>query len=207
MATRTTTILLLMAATLGACATTDQRGGNATHGRGGGSDVTRYHLGQPIAPGTIALEPQGTNTVAGPEYQLYADAVAGELAKLGFQPAPQGPESQYIAAIAFRRTPVGEVRKRPAVTIGIGGGSYGGGGIGIGGGVSTGIGGGKRSTVLATELSVQLRRRADGTTIWEGRARRQEIEGRDEPASTADILADALFRGFPGESGITISVP
>lgn len=193
-------IPLLLAASLAACATTAQHGG-------GPSEATRYHLGQPIAPGSVALEPRsGPDAIAGPEYQLYADAVAGELAKLGFQPSPSGPDSQYIASVAFRRVPVGEVRKRPAVTIGLGGGSYGG-GVGLGGGVSTGIGGGKRSVIVATELSVQLRRRADGTTIWEGSARRQGIEGRDQPTSTADILADALFRGFPGESGITITVP
>ncbi|UIJ46428.1 DUF4136 domain-containing protein [Sphingomonas cannabina] len=195
--------ILILAAALAGCATT---GG----GRGGPSEVTRYHLGQPIAAGTVTVEPLSTNQTVSPEYQLYADAVAGELAKLGFQPAPQGSTSQYIAAVAFRRTDAGYVESPPPFSIGLGiGGASFGRRTGVGGGISTatGIGRGKRRAILATELAVQLRRRSDGTTIWEGRARRQGIERAGQPDSTADILAAALFKGFPGESGITISVP
>jgi hypothetical protein len=194
-------IPLVLAALLAGCATT----GSGGSGMNGPADVIRYHLGQPIPPGTVTVEPLMNGAGVTPESQLYADAVAGELAKLGFQPSPAGAPSQYIAAVGFRLTPAGIVQKRPPITIGIGGGSFGG-GVGLGGGVSTGIGG-KRYTLLATELSVQLRRRSDGTMVWEGRAKKNGIEGRDQPVSAADILADALFRGFPGESGITITVP
>ena len=75
--------------------------------------------------------------------------------------------------------------------------------------MSTGIGG-KTRDVYATELWVQLRRRSDGTTVWEGRADRGSlVGGRDgePPMETAGKLAAALFRGFPGESGVTISAP
>lgn len=172
----------------------------------GGTDVTRYHLGQPIEAGGVTIEPMANNTVIGPEFRSYGDAVAIELARLGFPSAGDAAPPQYIAAVSFVRTSRGTVRTPPKFSIGIGGGSYGG-GVGLGGGVSTGIGG-KTRDLLVSELAVQLRRRSDGTIVWEGRAQRGGLSGPDDqPAAVAGRLAAALFRGFPGESGITISVP
>jgi hypothetical protein len=98
------------------------------------------------------------------------------------------------------------VRTPPKFSIGIGGGSFGGGG-GVGGGLSTGIGS-KTRDVLASELFVQLRRRSDGTIVWEGRAQNGGLSGEDtsQPVANADRLARALFKAFPGESGITTTV-
>jgi hypothetical protein len=44
--------------------------------------------------------------------------------------------------------------------------------------------------------------------VWEGRAVTETagIGPSTQPAATADRLAKALFKGFPGESGITITV-
>ena len=100
----------------------------------------------------------------------------------------------------------GSYRERPPVSIGLGGGSYGGGyrgGVGVGGGVSFGIGG-KTRELYVSELSVQLRRRSDNSTVWEGRAITESVG--DQPVETAARLANALFKGFPGESGVTITV-
>lgn len=169
-------------------------------------DVTRFHLGQPIAGASVSVEPMSTNTTISPEYQTYADAVAAELGRLGFGPTGAGQQSTFIAAVAFRRTSAGFVQKRPPVTIGIGGGSFGG-NVGVGGGTSFGIGGG-RAEVIRTELSVQLRRRSDGTVVWEGKAQTDGMLGTPDgqPGGTAQRLAAALFKDFPGESGITITV-
>lgn len=175
----------------------------------GGTDVTRYHLGEPIAAGSVVVEPLAApGATVSPEYRTYADAVAAELASIGFAPVAAGGSSQYVAAVSFLRASRGVVRTPPKFSIGLGGGGYSGGGVGLGGGVSTGIGGGLRD-VIVSELAVQLRRRSDGTIVWEGRAQRQGLAGRtdDQPGLTAARLAKALFRGFPGESGITISVP
>lgn len=188
-----------LALAMGGCATTG--------GRVGPVDATRYHLGQPIAPGSFSVEPVSTDTVISPEYQMYADAVAGELSRLGFTRGA-GTDSLYIAGVTFTRAPVGTFRSRAPVTIGIGGGTGGYGG-GIGGGASFGIGGGRTQTVVMSELGVQLRRRSDNTVIWEGRARTESPETAmgAQPAEMAGRLAAALFKGFPGESGITITVP
>ncbi|WP_369404253.1 hypothetical protein [Sphingomonas soli] len=191
-----TLALLAGGALLGGCTATT---------RGAPIDVTRYHLGQPMTERTtVAIEPAGTDPVS-PEYNLYADAVRMELERLGYVKGGVDMASGYIAAVGFRRTAAGSYREAPPVSIGLGGGSYGGrrGGVGVGGGLSFGIGG-KTRNLYVSELSVQLRRRSDNSTMWEGRAITQTAG--DQPAGTAARLASALFKGFPGESGVTITV-
>ncbi|MES2337295.1 MAG: DUF4136 domain-containing protein [Pseudomonadota bacterium] len=203
MTIRTPALALASALALAACATTGGAGGGPT-------EVSRLHLGDPIAPGTVTVEPITGGGGAGLEYQLYADATAAELSRIGFSPAAAGTTSQYVAAVGFLRTSRGVIRTPPKFSIGIGGGSFGGGrggGVGLGGGVSTGFGS-KTRELLMSELTVQLRRRSDGTIVWEGRAQRPGMSGQpdSQPAVTAGRLANALFRGFPGESGITTTV-
>ena len=182
-------------------------GGCTTSTRGGPIDVTRYHLGQPITERTtVAIEPIEAGATVSPEYQLYADAVRFELERLGYVKGGNDMASGYIAAVGFKRMSRGAYREPSPVSIGLGGGSYSGGrrgGVGEGGGLSFGIGG-KTREVYVSELSVQLRRRSDNTTIWEGRAVTQSVG--DQPVETAARLAGALFKGFPGESGVTITV-
>jgi len=169
-------------------------------------DVTRYHLSQPIPAGTVALQPQSPGQL-GPEYALYAGAVGNELARLGFAPATDATRSDYVATVGFNRVDRGQVRTRPPVTLGLGGGGFGG-HVGVGGGASVGLGG-KTLNVYGTDLTVQLRRRGDSTMIWEGRAVTESLQGQAgaQPADGAARMAAALFKGFPGQSGITIAVP
>jgi hypothetical protein len=185
--------LLGLAALTGACTTT---------GRTGPVDVTRYHLGQPVSRGSFTVEPLATNTQISPEYRNYADAVASELTTLGFQPAAPGATGDFIAVVAFTRASRQALDARPPVSVGVGAGSYGG-GVGL----SVRLGGRKRDTILS-ELHVQLRERRTATVVWEGRAQTASPERSDaaQPVAAAGKLAAALFRGFPGESGITITV-
>lgn len=173
--------------------------------RPGPVDVTRFHLGTPIAGDSIAVEPMTGYAGVSPEDQVYIGAVSTELGQLGFTPGG-GAASPYIAAVAYKHESRGAVRTPPAVTIGLGGGSYSGGrrgGVGVGGGVGIPVGS-KTVQLVATELTVQIKRRRDGTVIWEGRAITEQAGMM--PAETAGRLAKALFKGFPGESGITITV-
>lgn len=198
MKTRAVIALALSAAALAGCSTT-------MGGRAAPVDVTRYHLSQPIPAGTVAVQPMNGGS-AGPEAQLYVDAVTASMGSLGFTPATDSARSDYLATVDFRRTDRGQIRTRPPLTIGIGGGSYGG-GVGVGAGTSVGIGS-KTRTVYASELAVQLRRRGDNTVIWEGKAMTETLGAADgtQPTDTATKLANALFKGFPGQSGITITV-
>src|SRR3546814_2041563 len=55
---------------------------------------------------------------------------------------------------------------RSPVTIGVGGGTYGG-GLGIGLGTSFGLGKGKSRDITVTTLAAQLKRASDEAVIWE----------------------------------------
>ena len=55
------------------------------------------------------------------------------------------------------------------------------------------------------ELDVQIKRRSDNSIVWQGRAVTAARTGT-APGATATRLANALFKGFPGQSGVTITV-
>lgn len=193
------TLIFAVAATLtlGGCATTPVSGP---------VDVLRYHL-DTVATGTASVQPGSAADEVGVDYRAYADAIGGELARVGYPAPATGATAQYLATVSIRRAPRGVIERPSPISIGIGGGSFGGGrrgsGIGIGGGVSFPVGRGRTSEIVGTELSVQIRERG-GSMVWEGRAM-TEGEAR-APEETAARLATALFRGFPGESGRTITV-
>ena len=165
-------------------------------------DVTRFSLGPVSERGTVAVE-AAPGSPATMEFGAYSSAVARELGRIGFSPTGQIGQSLYVAVVDARTDQRERIGNGSPVSVGIGGGT-GGFGSGLGGGISFGLGGHRGRSVTASQLFVQLKRRADGSVVWEGRAR-GEAGGRD-----ADLLpermAAALFRDFPGESGRTISV-
>ena len=190
--------------------------GCETTAMSGPVQVTRFHLGAPLERGTLAVEAAPSSgpgaAPAGLEFDAYAAAVQHELYGQGFSaPAGPGAASQYVAVIGFaRHTREGPPRRSP-FTIGIGGGGYSGGyggGVGLGGGVSFPIGKSHSRDIIGTEMSVQIRRRSDGVVIWEGRAQTEADERAPaaQPDQAAGKLAHALFLGFPGESGRSITV-
>ena len=167
--------------------------------------VTRFHLNQPIATGQISVEPMMTADRGSPEFQTYASIVGSELARIGFSEAPGLAKSEQVAVIQVDRM-FFDGPPKSSFSIGIGGGSYGWHG-GAGGSVGTTFAG-KPTQNVATRLIVQIKRRSDGTTIWEGRAETHARFGTPEaqPAAAVQHLASAVFQGFPGVSGRTINV-
>ncbi|HEY1603993.1 MAG TPA: DUF4136 domain-containing protein [Allosphingosinicella sp.] len=191
---------LLIAAALAGCAT------NPGEGPRPGTQATRFHLGEPIARGPIAIEaavPAETNT---PEFRAYADIVARHLTQLGWPVVNGVGNSEQVAIVNVQQSSLAEMR-RPPVTIGIGGGSYGWHG-GVGGGVAFPVGGGARPLV-GTLLEVRIKRRSDGTVFWEGRASIVARPGGPDaqPVPAVEKLANLLFQDFPGDSGRTITAP
>lgn len=176
------------------------------------TEVIRYHLGAPIARGTVAVQPLSGPAPASLEFQNYAAAVQGELARVGYVPAAPGAMPDFVATVDFRRANrLGPPRRSP-ISIGLGGSSYSGGyrggGVGLGGGVSFPLGGNRPSEVIVSQLSVTIKRRADQSPVWEGQAQGVS-DARAASATTEGLarkLAAALFTGFPGESGRTIEV-
>jgi hypothetical protein len=177
-----------------------------------GVDVTRFHLGQPIARGQIAVEAFEQGDSTGPEFRTYAASVERQLGRLGWTVVPAG-QSEQVALIGVEQQ-MGEAPPRRApLSIGIGGGTGGGGrhggGVGVGGGFSFPVGGGGGPRhIVSTTLQVRIKRRSDGTVFWEGRATTVTPLNQPEAQAGAAVekLADALFQDFPGESGRTIRV-
>ena len=187
---------LLPLLALGACATAPSP-----------IDVTRFHLSQAIERGSAVVEPAASGDPDSLEFRTYADAVQRELQRVGYVPAEGLRTSLFVAVVNVERDSREAAPRRSPVSIGLGGGTGGYGG-GVGAGISFGLGKKGGGAIVATRLSVQLKRRADQSVVWEGRAEGEAPESAAgaQPAAAAARLAEALFRDFPGESGRTIRV-
>ena len=191
------------AATLGACAST----------QAGPVEVTRFHRAEavPMPRGTISVSalPASQIDPQSIEARVYYDAVAAELNRLGYTLVESG--GDYRAQVDAQRGTAAQLARRGSgVSVGAGGSTGGfGSGVGLGVGLDlTRLLGGDPGPRIVTELQARILRNSDDIVIWEGRAQ-QETFARTE-ASQLDIisskLASALFQGFPGNSGETITV-
>lgn len=170
-----------------------------------GTEVTRFHRDDIIAPQVVNLEPADEADYDSLEYEAYKEVVAAELVRLGFEPV-EGDEAALIGVVDVDQTLEMQAPKRSPFSIGIGGGSFGGSG-GVGASTSTDVGGTTGGEVTTTQLEVRLVDRAENAVVWEGRAvRTAEPGGDNRPVATVQRLATALFQDFPGESGSTTTV-
>ncbi len=189
--------------------------------------ATRFHrIDQSIAlaAGSYGFRATQNASLSDRPDPSYAAAVSRQLDLLGYrsvmtaaagagsagQPTGGASEPDYIIDMAVVRSERESVARSP-VSVGVGGstGSYGSGlGVGLGVNLNSLFGGGDGS-VITTRLMVRLTRRGEGEALWEGRAESLVRAGSPaaQPGLAADKLATALFQGFPGNSGETISVP
>jgi hypothetical protein len=171
-------------------------------------EVTRFHL-----PDTAALGHGAIAVLPGPgidgqslEFRSYAAAVARELVRVGYtEAAPGGPAGQ-VAVVTLERQTVRPGRAGSPVSVGVGGatGSYGS-GVGMGIGINLS---GPPPEQVETRLAVAIKEPASGRSLWEGRAS-FAVSAKSPLADTqlgAAKMAQALFQGFPGQSGETIQV-
>jgi hypothetical protein len=184
------------AALLAACASTNQT-----------ADVTRFHLGQPVARSTVYLEPVEPAQASSLEFRTYASAVAEELRQLGFTPVQSLAQAELVGVVDVDQTTRESLSRGSGLSVGIGGGTFGR-NVGIGGSVNIPVGKRKSNDIAVNMLSFQLKRRSDNSVIWEGRAMTEGRVGSEAGAlgTVVPSLADALFRDFPGPSGRTVSV-
>lgn len=168
-------------------------------------EVTRFHVPDaPLGRGPIAVVPAPGMPDTSLELRAYQAAISRELARIGY--APAAPGGAQVAEVRLMRRTWQPERERGPVSVGVGagGGSYGSGaGLGVGIDLS-----GRPAAQTETELGVMIKDRPGGRTIWEGRA--LFMVRADSPLAQTDLgaakLAEALFRGFPGNSGETILV-
>jgi len=169
-------------------------------------EVTRFTGDQPqsLGSGPIAVRSGPGAPADSLEMNVFNDTVARELQEQGYViidgEAPQIAEvtiSLGVEQPGYSNSPV-------SVGGGVAGGSYGSSaGVGIGIDLSP-----KPSERLHRELRVMIKPASGGTALWEGRARFTATVNSDfaETQAAATKLADALFDGFPGQSGETIEV-
>ncbi|MGZ8281970.1 MAG: DUF4136 domain-containing protein [Allosphingosinicella sp.] len=195
---------LLVVASLAGCATTDQGSGVQQ-----GVNVTRFHLGQPIARGEIRVETAAPGAGGSLEFAQQAAAVERELSRLGWSVTRDNPRSEQVALVSIQQGGRPYQGSRSSISFGVGAGSGGYYGSGVAGGVGATVPvGSAPGEVVMTELDVRIQRRSDATVYWEGRAR---LEARANtplagPTEAVNRLAAALFQEFPGESGRTVLI-
>ncbi|MGV2494883.1 DUF4136 domain-containing protein [Pelagerythrobacter aerophilus] len=137
----------------------------------------------------------------------YKQAIARELEEIGYREASRAAATQ-VAQVRVERFVSGRNgRERSPVNVGVGGstGSY---GSGVGLGVGINLGGGGPREMLDTRIGVMIKDKESGATLWEGRAQFSVSDNSPYADTTANAsaIADALFRGFPGNNGETIEV-
>ena len=170
-------------------------------------EVTRFHLPDTgmLGRGAIAVEPAPGEDGASLEFRTYAAAVARQLTLIGYSEQVAGGAPQ-VAQVRVERNAFRPGREGSPVSVGVGGstGSYGSGlGVGIGLNLS-----GPPAEQVATDLSVMIKDRASGNSLWEGRANftvKASSPLANSPLGAAK-MTEALFKDFPGRSGETIQV-
>lgn len=180
---------------------------------------------------TFRIEATNPRDSGGLEFATYAQGVSQHLAQVGYRPAVAGSAADMIVQVGY-----GVDRGQQKVTTtpggfgcgygwggGWGGGFGGGWGRGFGGwgggwggpGWRYGWGGGygafgcpdvESYTIYSSFLQMQITR-ADGQRLFEGRARAHSTT--DDLTKLVPNLVDAMFAGFPGNSGqdIRITIP
>lgn len=183
----------------------------------------------PVPQGqSFAIVPANAQNDGGIEFGSYAALVAQHLARQGYAPAAPGAPAQMTVRVGYGVGP-GEqkVTTSPGFNCGLGGfGGFGYGGFGgrrFGGGYGYGFGGPwaygwggpyggfggwgcpdvESYTIYQSYLSMDIVR-SDGTKLFEGRARAHSTS--DSLPKVVPNLIDAMFTGFPGNSGQDIRI-
>jgi hypothetical protein len=169
-------------------------------------EVTRFTGDQPqaLGSGPIAVRAGPTAPPDSLELNVFRDAVARELQEQGYVVINgEAPQVAEVTIDLFAEQP-GYNNSPVSVGGGVAGGSYGSSaGVGVGIDLTP-----RPSERLHRELRVMIKPAEGGTALWEGRARFTATVNSDfaETQAAATKLADALFGGFPGQSGETIEV-
>jgi hypothetical protein len=179
--------------------------------------VSRYQV-MPAPQGqsfvVMAMDP---NNAGGIEFSRYAELVAQRMEAQGFARAPSLNQATMVVRVGYD-VDIGhsEVVSDPfyggygGFGYGRGWGGYGGWGHGYNWGWNDPFwgapyGGGVRSyTYYVSELDLDIRRKVDNASLFEGKAKARSRT--DELSRLVPSLVDAMFTGFPGTSGETVRI-
>ena len=170
-------------------------------------EVTRFISENPQGLGTGQVHVYFPEQMDNAEVKAaFTAAVENELRALGYTVVPQEGAGIQVASVRTTRGPIEGAGRggRSPVSVGVGGGT---GGIGIGGGIGISLGGGRTGPAVVTDLSVRITN-DKVETLWEGRAELPTSVNSpySDVDASAQALAAALFRDFPGGNGETVSI-
>ncbi len=172
-------------------------------------EVTRFSGSDTrvLGSGTIRIEPATGLDPQSIEYGLYEAELSSELAALGYTIVSG--EASQVATLEVREAVNQPESRRGPVSVG-GGGSVGswGSGVGLGVGLDLTSLTNRPSEEIDRLVAVTIRASAGDSNLWEGRAGFTATANSDyaDPAAAAGRAITALFSGFPGESGETITI-
>ena len=175
------------------------------------TQVSRYQAMPHPQGQSFVVVPQNPADMGGLEFSRYAELVAQQMRAQGYAQAPSINQATMVVQVGYG---VGdaqtEIRSYP---------SYYGHGFGWGYpyygrrgyywgwadpfwyGHDSDI---RTYTYYVSELDVGIRRKVDNASLFEGRAKARSRT--DDLARTVPSLVEAMFTGFPGNSGETIKI-
>ncbi len=177
------------------------------------ADVSRFAVPLPAPQGqSFAVVPEDPKLAGGLEFATYANSVAAEMQELGYVRAAT-PESADLLVRFDYRVDGGRERVRTDFNgVGAAGfgpwgrwGGWGGGGWGLGfndpffGGPDV-----RSYTIYTSGIDVKIDRAADGQRLFEGKA--EAVSRSNRLPRLVPNLVDAMFTGFPGNSGETLRI-
>lgn len=172
------------------------------------ADVSRFAAPLPVPQGqTFSVVPEDPKLAGGIEFLTYANAVVAEMQKLGYLPA-SSPQSADLLVRFDYRVDGGRERIRTdfgGAGFGPGFGGWAGGAWGFGfndpffGGPDV-----RSHTVYTSAIELKIDRRADNQRLFEGKA--EAISRSNRLPRLVPNLVDAMFTGFPGNSGETLRI-
>ncbi|NBB24515.1 DUF4136 domain-containing protein [Porphyrobacter sp. SLTP] len=177
------------------------------------ADVSRFAAPLPAPQGqTFAVVPEDPKLAGGLEFATYANSVAAEMQELGYTRAAT-PESADLLVRFDYRVDGGRERVRTDFNgVGAAGfgpwgrwGGWGGGGWGLGfndpffGGPDV-----RSYTIYTSGIDLKIDRAADGQRLFEGKA--EAVSRSNRLPRLVPNLVDAIFTGFPGNSGETLRI-
>jgi Domain of unknown function (DUF4136) len=182
------------------------------------TQVSRYQA-MPAPQGqSFVVVPMNPSDMGGLEFSRYAALISQQMQAQGYAAAPSINQATMVVQVGYG---VGdaqtEIRSYPSTGFGYGHGYGGGypfyygrhsylwgwndpfwyGGYG-------GYGDIRSYTYYVSELHVDIRRKVDNASLFEGEAKARART--DDLARTVPSLVEAMFTGFPGNSGETIKI-
>ncbi len=176
------------------------------------TQVSRYQA-MPAPQGqSFVVVPQNPSDMGGLEFSRYAENIAQMMEAQGYARAPSINQATMVVQVGYGVSdPQTEIVTYPShYGYGYGWGYpfyygrrsyYWGWADPFWGGYDESI---RSYTYYVTELDVDIRRKVDNASLFEGRAKARSRT--DELARTVPSLVEAMFTGFPGNSGETIKI-